>query len=139
LNQPDPELVEWARRLLAHEAAAVSADEPGPVAGRVFDKLHENLVPLLGAAGVDALFARSVMLVQARHAIFGEASVLGGAPRLRACLRAGDPDISTESAAALFGTFLALLTTLIGERLTAQALRSAWPTLEHGASRETRT
>ena len=138
LNPPDPARLEWATRLLAHEGATGGEGEPGAAAGLVYDKLSASLVPLLGAAGVDALFARSVVLVQGKSAIFGEASVLGGAPKLRASLRAQDPAIPPESAAALFGTFLALITTFIGDRLTAQVLRSAWPTFEHRASQETK-
>jgi hypothetical protein len=138
LNQPNPARLEWATRLLAHEVAAGGEGEPGAAAGRVYDKLHASLAPLLGAAGVDALFARSVMLVQGEFASFGEASVLGGAPKLRASLRAQDPAIAPEAAVALFGTFLALITTFIGERLAAQVLRSAWPTFEHRASKETK-
>ena len=138
VNHPDPARLEWATRLLAQEGAAGSEGEAGAAAGRVYDKLHAKLQPLLGAAGVDALFARSIMLVRGEFADFGEASVLGGAPRLRDCLQAQDPAIAPEAAAALFGTFLTLITNFIGERLTAQVLRSVWPTFENGASRGSR-
>jgi hypothetical protein len=52
-------------------------------------------------------------------------------------LQAQDPAVATESAAALFGTFFALITAFIGERLTTQILRRAWPTIEETAPRET--
>jgi hypothetical protein len=45
--------------------------------------------------------------------------------------------VAGDSAAALFGTFFTLMTTFIGERLTTQVLRSAWPTIEEMASTET--
>ena len=61
-----------------------------------------------------------------------------GSTKLRACLQALDPAVATEAAAALFGTFLELITTFIGERLTIQVLRSAWPTIEDTAPRETK-
>jgi hypothetical protein len=35
-----------------------------------------------------------------------------------------------EASAALFGAFFGLITTFIGERLTTQALRNVWPTIE---------
>ena len=41
-----------------------------------------------------------------------------------------------DAAAILFGTFFELLTTFIGERLTPQVLRSAWPTIEETAPTE---
>jgi hypothetical protein len=51
-------------------------------------------------------------------------------------LQAQDPAVATESAAALFGNFFTLITTFIGERLTAQLLRSAWPNFDETAPTE---
>ena len=61
---------------------------------------------------------------------FLEVAVVDSSTKLRECLHAQDAAVATESAAALFGTFFALITTFIGERLTTQALRRAWPTIE---------
>ena len=140
LNRPSPAQMERARRLLAHEGAAGSADERATTAaGRVYDKLHAHMAPLVGAAGVQLLFQRSAKLAQGEFACLDEVSILEGSTKLRECLQAQDPAVATESAAALFGTFFALLTTFIGERLTTQVLRSAWPTIEEAAPRETKT
>ena len=123
--------------MLAHEGAAGSADARATTAaGRVYDKLHAHLAPLVGAAGVQLLFVRSAKLAQGEFACFAEVSILEGSTKLRECLQAQDPAVATESAAALFGTFFTLITTFIGERLTAQVLRSAWPTFEETAPRE---
>ena len=59
--------------------------------------------------------------------------------KLGSCLQALDPAIGAEAAATLFGTFLELITTFIGERLTVVVLRSAWPAIEETAPRETKT
>jgi hypothetical protein len=123
--------------LLEHEGAAGNAGECAAAAGRVHDKLHAHLAPLLGAAGVHALFLRSARLAQGEFACLAEVSTFEGSTKLRECLQAQDPAIATESAAALFGTFFALITTFIGERLTSQALRSIWPTVEETAPGET--
>ncbi len=121
--------MERARRLLAHESAAGSADERATTAaGRVYDKLQVHLAPLVGAAGVHSLFVRSAKLAQGEFTCVAEATILEGSTKLRERLQAQDPAVATESAAALFGTFFALVTTFIGERLTTQVLRSAWPT-----------
>ena len=128
--------MERARVLLAHEGAAASAGECATAAGRVYDKLHAQLAPLLGSAGVQALLARSVKLTQ-REFPFLDVAALEGATKLRERLRAQDSAVATESAVALFGTFFTLLTKFIGERLTLQALRGAWPTIEEMAPRET--
>lgn len=128
---------ETARRLLANEGSAGGADECVTAAGRVYDKLQAQLGPLVGAAGVQALLVRSVKLTREEFS-FLEVDVLKGSTKLRASLQAQDPAVVTESAAALFATFFALLTTFIGERLTTQALRSAWPTIEEMAAKEPR-
>ena len=128
--RPSPAQLEWARRLLAHEGAAGSADECATAAGRVYDKLHAHLDPLVGADGVHSLFVRSAKLRQGELAFFAEVSIVEGSTKLRECLQAQDPAVAMELAVALFGTFFALITTFIGERLTTEGLRSAWPTIE---------
>ena len=138
MNRPSPVQIERAKRWLAHEGAAGTADECAVAAGRVYDNLHAHMDPLLGAAGVQALLVRSVKLAQSEFS-FLEVSIVAGSTKLRECLRAQDPGVATEAAAVLFGTFFALLTTFIGERLTTQALRNAWPTIEETALEETRT
>jgi hypothetical protein len=128
--------LERARILLVHEGAAGNAGEHATAAGRVYDKLHAHLAPLLGAAGVQALLVRSARLTQ-REFSFLDVAVVEDSTKLRERLQAQDPAVAPESAAALFATFFALVTTFIGERLTTQALRRAWPTIEE-ASTETR-
>src|SRR5207253_1438813 len=116
--------LERARRLVAHEAGA----------GRVYDRLHEHLAHLVGEAGVDALFARSASLVQGEFAGLARSSIFERAAALRSLVHS--EALAPEPAIALFATFLSLLTTFIGERLTIQVLRSAWPTLEMQRSGE---
>ncbi len=130
--------MERARRLLAHEGAAGSVDERATTAaGRVYDKLHAHMAPLVGVAGVQLLFVRSAKLAKGEFASLAEVSGFEGSTKLRERLQAQDPAVATESAAALFGIFFTLLTTFIGERLTTQVLRSAWPTIEETVPKET--
>ena len=121
--------------MLAHESAASGDDRGTTAAGRVYDKLHAQLAPLVGDAGIQSLFVRSAKLAQGEFARFAEVSILDGSTELRECLQARDPGVPIESAVELFGTFFALITTFIGERLTTQALRNAWPTIEETALR----
>jgi hypothetical protein len=128
--------MERARRLLAREGAVGGADECATAAGRVYDKLHAHLDVLIGASGVQALLVRSAKLTHSEFS-FIEVSLLESSTKLREGLQAQKAADATESAVALFGTFFTLITTFIGERLTTQALRSAWPTIEETPPRET--
>jgi hypothetical protein len=121
-----PAQIERAQLLLEHERAAGPSDDAG-AAGRVYEKLHANLAVLLGSAGVQALLVRSVKLTQKQYPFLER---VDSATALRACLQMQSAAVAAESAAALFGTFFALITTFIGERLTSQVLRHAWPTIE---------
>jgi len=65
--------VEKARRLLASEGAPwSSSEECAAAAWRVYEKLNARLAPLLGSAGVQALFVRSAKLAQTDFASLAE-------------------------------------------------------------------
>lgn len=131
MSRPSAPQIEKARRLLAHEGASGdSAEACATAAGRVYDKLNAQLVPLLGAPGVQALFMRSAKLVRDEVTALADVTALENSTSLRACLQALESGVATQTAEALFGTFFVLITTFIGERLTTQALRGAWPTIE---------
>jgi hypothetical protein len=131
--------MERVRRLLAHEGAFGGSSEALAVAAeRIHDKLTAHLSPLLGSAGVQALFVRSVKLARLGLAPTTDVPVLASSTDLSTFLRQLEPAVATNVAEALFATFLALMATFIGERLTHQALRSAWPTLEEEAPSENR-
>ena len=138
MSKPSPAQLEKARRLLAHESAAGGADSAGTAAGRVYDKLHAQLSPLLGVIGVQSLFVRSAKLTHGEFSGVAEVSILEGSEKLREHLQARGSAVDAESAVALFGTFLELLTTFIGERILTEVLRSAWPAIEKTALGETK-
>ncbi len=125
MNRPSPATLARIRRLLAHEGAADSALAWATAAARLYDKLHTYLDPLLGVAGVQALLVRSARLARSESARLE--THLGDSTQLREHLQAQELTVASESAVALFGHFFALLTAFIGERLTDQVLRSAWP------------
>ena len=133
-----PAQIEKARSLLAQEGASGgSSQDYAAAAGRVYDKLHAHLAPLLGSAGVQALLVRSARLVQRESAsLAGVGAALDNSSALSASLQALDPASASTAAEALFGTFFTLLATFIGERLTLEALRRAWPTIQETAPTE---
>ncbi len=129
-----------AQRLLAAEGGSGGGAEAfAAAAGRVYDKLDAQLSPLLSAAGFQALLVRSAKLRQGEFRCLTDVGVVESSTNLCACLLALDPVAAAETAEALFGTFFALITTFIGERLTTQALRRAWPKIEESAPAETKT
>ncbi|HTB60676.1 MAG TPA: hypothetical protein VLC06_22555 [Polyangia bacterium] len=81
---------------------------------------------------------RSAKLAQAEFVSLAEVATPEGMKKLGTSLQALDPADATQVAAGLFGTFLDLMTTFIGERLTVLVLRSAWPTIDDPAPRETK-
>lgn len=131
-----------ARRLLSHEAqGAESAEELAAAAGRVHEKIFGRLATLLGADGARALLARSVKLTAPefpglRVIDFDARPTESPAQQITTCLRGEAPATATETAVALCAKMLALLTTLIGERLTFQVLRRVWPSFDASAPRE---
>ena len=131
--------MERAKRLLAHEGdSGSSSAECAAAAWRLYEKLNARLAPLLGSWGVQALFVRSAKLAQAEFGSLAEVATPDGMKKLGAGLQALTPSEATKVAAGLFGTFLELMTTFIGERLTILILRSAWPTIEDTTPRETK-
>jgi hypothetical protein len=139
MGRPNATQVERAKRLLANEGdAGRSSEECAAAAWLVYEKLNVRLAPLLGSTGVQALFVRSAKLAQAEFVSLAEVATSEGMKKLGACLQALAPVDASEVAATLFGTFLDLITTFIGERLTVLVLRSAWPTIDDTARRETK-
>lgn len=136
MNRPSPATLARSKRVLAHEGAAGSADEWATAAGRVYDKLHTHLDPILGAAGVQALLVRSARVAHGEFASL-EVAALGDSTKLRECLQAQDAAVAAGAAVALFGNFFALITAFIGERLTGQVLRRAWPAFAETEPEET--
>ncbi len=126
MREPKPAHWATARRLFDLEA---EGDDDVAAAGRVFQKTFALLSPILGPEGTGALFARSAQLASRSFPSLGDADPGDGSPveALVARLRPS-PGTSSEAAIAVCAHLLSLLETLIGERLTSQLLRGAWPT-----------
>jgi hypothetical protein len=140
MNNPGAAQVAWAKQLLAAEGnSGDKAEECAAAAWRVYERLNARLSPLLGSAGSQSLMVRSAKLAQAEFACLVEVAAPEGLTKLGTCLQSLEPAIATETAATLFGTFIDLITTFIGERLTVLVLRSAWPAIEETAPTETKT
>ena len=138
MTKRTPADVEAAKRLLAHAESGRGGEDVAVAAGRVHERLSRRLSPLIGEAGMRALFARTVKLVKPEFPCFEPLAAVAepttgpaaANEHLVACLSGLERAVAAEAAAALYGTLLALLTALIGERLVAQVLRSAFPVID---------
>lgn len=120
------------------QIAAAGADA-GQIAEHAISLWHgisDALAPIIGTAGVVALYQRSVFLTRSRHPCLQNAGVLADAPDEFAPLRAALTTLSgadaARTAAALVHTFRDLLTHLIGDSLTERLLRSVWTSPSSG-------
>jgi hypothetical protein len=132
--------LEAARLLLGHEGSPAN-DTAGEVAAaeRVYVRLFDCLAPIIGPAGVLALFLRSAKLARADHpdlgvnlGAFGDAtskSALDGGTEFFRSLSSLDPSLVAAASASVYARFIGLLSTLIGERLVDQILNKAFPEL----------
>jgi len=120
-----------ATSLVEHECAQHHASERA-AATRTIAKIFFELVPLIGSAGVLALFARSVLAAKPQcKALEGfvltHDSIDAACTEIDRCFAAIPVADVARTGAALVASFLALMSMFIGERLTLQLLQNAWP------------
>jgi hypothetical protein len=123
--------IEMARRLVAHEVIESKGDER-VAATRTLEKVFLELAPLLGGAGVIAIFARSVALAQKdcpslKGLKIDADSIDALVVQLRQHFKTMPPAAVAKAATTAFAAFIAMTMTMIGERLTLQVLTNAWP------------
>jgi hypothetical protein len=130
MNTTTPGIRDFARRLVALEAAR---DEPrvagGSEAVRVCEKLRLPLARLAGVAGFHSLLSRALALAKSEVVSLNPVQVrqdgsLEGFDGAGDCPGAGP---EADGGAAVVAHLLGLLVTFIGEPLTRQLVRDAWP------------
>jgi hypothetical protein len=137
MQKPSPAQMDAARRLLAYESGG-KGEEQVAAAVRVYEKLCLQFATLLGAVAVQVLLKRSAKMTSAEFPGLAESAAGGSATKLREYLQAQEPVTIAAAAEALFAAFLTLITTFVGEQLTAEVLRRAWPALQESAPKETK-
>jgi len=138
MTKPSPHHVDAARRLLAYEMGTHADEGAALAAGRVHDRLFESLAPIIGAAGVRALFVRSVRLGMTEHprleamlgAQDGHGAQMEHGQRLVACLVELESGAAREVAVTLYAVLLDLMTRFIGERMVWRIVCSAFPAID---------
>lgn len=104
---------------------------PAAALAALYDALSHYLEPLVGRAGVLAIYGRSVHLATAEVPWIAAAAdvrdVAGPVEALRRCLEHQDASTATDGARVLLVAFVDLLARLIGEGLTTRLAAQAWP------------
>lgn len=101
-------------------------------AASVFETLVKTLSQLVGHVGSLGLFRQSLRRTDERVPCFREMRDTKEHLLLQAvgtCLQRQPPDIVREAASALLTSYVTLLATFIGERLTWQVLHDQWPNI----------
>jgi hypothetical protein len=111
-------------------AGTMGAAQVGAIAASVWRRIEDALWPIIGHAGMAALFKRSLYLARGEHpclgTMFDAPCVPSDFPLLRETLaRQSDADAAATHA-GLLRIFLDLLSNLIGASLTERLLRSVW-------------
>jgi hypothetical protein len=104
---------------------------------RVYARLAQQLTPLIGAAGVGALAARSLHLAQREFPCLAEMrnpeKTQEPFAQLGPCLVRNQP-VARDAAVELLATFAELLGALVGQGLTTRMVGTAWFTRPPEAS-----
>ena len=121
------------RQQIIASLMARQPDNVADVAMELWEKLADDIISIVGEAGFNSLYERSVHLVQPAfpwlppclsppqtHHRFAE---------LKARLADQTPADAHAANSLLLTTFTDILASLIGEQLTASILRSAWGNL----------
>jgi hypothetical protein len=107
------------------EANAISG-----AAATTWRLVEAQLVPVIGARGLDILFRRALHQTTTAFPWLAASVDRGGStgplPSLMACLATQPTAAAAEAACALLLTFAELLATLIGESLTERLLAPVW-------------
>ena len=122
---------ETFRQLLAREVGN-GRDAPAiaVAARRLCERFAQQLIPIIGQAGVAAICSRSLHLVQRQFPSIASITTQGDGPfaGVQMTLQELDPSMAADTAVALLTTASQLLDSFIGEGLTTRLLRGAWPT-----------
>lgn len=128
MNTQSASIRDWARQLLAVEAASQSASETQMRnAVRVSEKLRASITQFVGADGFTALLRRALALARADVPSLQNVKVTaaGHLEGIEEFAAGGGTEI--EAGAAITEHLLGILVTFIGESLTLSLLRAAWP------------
>jgi hypothetical protein len=129
-----PDVEEFARRLLAYEAAsATTSDQSRLVGFQGCEKLRPALGKVIGLVGFRTLLSRALVIASRTTSRLRSLQVkddgsLSGLEEYRAKL---ESHTVAEDEVILLSQLLALLITFIGAEVTLRLLRDIWPEMKN--------
>jgi hypothetical protein len=132
MSQITPQILNFARHLIAHETGGIKSSETKtPNACYVCERLGPHLTNLMGTLGFRALLARSLALaaVEVPWLLTVQIAANGSFEGFNAIRAQLDPNEVLKGCVVVLAHFLRLLLALVGEDLTLQLLREVWPKL----------
>ncbi len=130
MSEVTPGTGELARRLLRQEAAAWEPLALADALDRLYDRLRQRLVGLVGQAGFAALCTRALHLARLAYpgltAIDYDAAAMPCLRGTRDFALAHAPDAVGAALTDVLAQFIGLLDTFIGEALTMRLLDELW-------------
>lgn len=123
--EPCPVTVQLAAQVVGAERGPEGSIRPLQLAQHFMKRLYPRISRLVGAAGFDALMARSLALAQQDRPSLATVSAGPGGTLLGldACVRSAAVD--PEAALEIISRFLELMRQLVGDDLTLQLLHEA--------------
>ena len=133
-------LRQLARQIIINEQRTErTPHEVAASAVRVYTRLLTCLSAIVGEAGGIGLFRRSLRLTEATYPFYSAVRDATSDTLLSAvgrCLQTQRAEVALEASVEQLAIYIELLATFIGQRLTEQLLREAWPDLRTSASEE---
>lgn len=118
------------RRQIIESLTTQRSDPAAEAVTSLWAPLATQIISIVGPAGFESLYARSVFLCQATFAWLSSNSTSAQSDAwlvdLKSRLQGQSPALASEANCLLLLTFTNLLASLIGEPLTARILNSAW-------------
>lgn len=121
-------------------AAGATAPQIATAVTSAWQAIEAELWPIVGKAGVAALFQRSLLLAARAHPCLpSDSAADGDIKQLQAILARQPADVAADAGGALLQAFHDLLATLVGPSLAGRLLGSVWDTLSSGTAAQDAT
>ncbi|MFC3111454.1 hypothetical protein ACFOFO_26525 [Undibacterium arcticum] len=118
------------RHQIINSLLAQHTEKVADAAINLWEQMATQIISIVGEGGFNSLYARSVFLTQSTFPWLADGAL---SPRtdhrfaaLKICFEEQTPAQTSAANSLLMITFTDILTSLIGEQLTTNILRSAW-------------